>query len=183
SLVVRAHDESVAILSVRESRQTQKPGDIRGCRIAAISRGQSPQKGFRLVRVEAFDAPHDLMFSGRSIENEIWRRYVARGADRLKRSTSLLVQVQIGVTYVSDMFFCPVSRPFFNGIHANEDVGSGQILHMKPGLKPSTRDCLCRKDPLQGLLSYSIPDEHCSMVARLVNGEHVFRRRQKSRRE
>ena len=58
------------------------------------------------------DAPDHLMFSGRSIENEIWRRHVARGADRLKRSTSLLVEIQIGVTYLPNVFFCPVSRPY-----------------------------------------------------------------------
>jgi hypothetical protein len=117
------------------------------------------------VAHKSFDAPHDLVFSGRSIENEIGRRHVTRGADRLKRTACLLVEVQVCVTNLADLFFGPVSRSFSYWIHANENVGSGQILLVKPGLKRRTRDGLGRKNLLHGLLLSSIPDEHGYKVA------------------
>src|SRR5437899_12947606 len=92
-----SHDEGLVVLSVRESRQTKKARDVRGCWIAAILRSQSTQQRFRLARVEALDAPHDLVFSGRSVENEIGRRHVPRRADSLDRSACFLADVPIGV--------------------------------------------------------------------------------------
>src|SRR5580704_12654037 len=93
-LVMHAHDEGFIVFSVRESGQTKKPGNIRGCRITAVLRSQRTQQRFRLVPVQAFDAPYDLMFSGRSVEDEIWWGHVTGSTDRLKRSAGFFVEVE-----------------------------------------------------------------------------------------
>jgi hypothetical protein len=91
--VVRSDEECFVVFLVLESGQAKKPGYVGRCRIATILRGKSTQKRFRLIRVQVFDAPYDLMFSGRSVEDEIWRRYVAGSTDCLKRSAGFLVEV------------------------------------------------------------------------------------------
>src|ERR1041384_6522426 len=92
--------------------------------------------------VETRHSPNDLMLSRRSIENEVWRWHVAGSTDRLKRSARFLVKVEVCVTNFADLFFGPVSRSFSYRIHADENVGSRQILVVKPGLTWSTRDSL-----------------------------------------
>ena len=87
------------------------------------------------------------------------------------------------MAYFADLFFGPVSRSFSDWIHANKDVGTRQILLVKPRLKGSARDCLGRENPLRRLLPNAIPNENCRVVARLVEGIHVFRRGQESSRE
>jgi hypothetical protein len=84
------------------------------------------------------------------------------------------------VTDLPDLFFGPVSRSFPYWIHANENVGSRQILVVKSGLKWSTRDGLGSKNPLHGLLLSSIPYEDSYKIAWFVKGEYVFGRRQES---
>src|SRR5580704_7510055 len=123
------------------------------------------------------------MFSGRSVEDEIWRRYVAGSTDGLKRSAGFLVEVEISVAYLADLFFRPASRSLPDWIHTNEDVGARLILLVKPRLKRRIRDCFGRKDSLGRLVPREIPDQHRDLVAWLVKGEHVFRRRQESWRE
>src|ERR1700676_2718126 len=183
SFVMHAHYKGFVVFPVRKSGQTKEPGDIRGCRIAAVLRGQSTQERFRLARIEAVDAPDDLMFSGGCIENEIRRRNVAGGTDRLKRSAGFLVEVEISVPYLANLFFGPVSRPFSYWIHSDENVGSRLVLLVKPGLKRRTCDCLGWKNSLDRLVLSAIPDQHRDLIAWLVKSEHVFRRRQEAWRE
>ena len=182
-LVVDAHDEGFIVFSVRESGQTEEPGNIRGCRIAAILRGEGTQQRFRLSCVEAFDAPDHLMFSGRSVENEVRWWHVAGSTDCLKRSAGFLVEVEIRVANFADLFFGAVSRPFSYRIHSDENVASRLVLLMQLGLKGDTRDCFSRKNSLSRLVPSAIPDQHRDLVPRLVEGIHVFRRGQESRRE
>ena len=91
--VVRSDEECAVVFLVLESGQAKKPGYVGRCRIATILRGKSTQERFRLTGVEAFDTPHDLMFSGRSVENEVRWWHVAGSTDGLKRGTRFLVEV------------------------------------------------------------------------------------------
>jgi hypothetical protein len=181
--LVRSDEECLVVFSIRESRQTKKPRNIRGCRIAAILRSQSTQERFRLTGVEAFDSPDDLVLSGRSVENEVWCRNITGSTDRLKRSAGLLIKVQIRIANLADLFFGPVSRPCSYWIHSDENVGSRLVLVVKPGLEGRACDCFGRKNSLGRLVPSSIPDKHRDLIAWLVKSEHVFRRRQKSWRE
>src|ERR1700722_11972559 len=105
------------------------------------------------------------MFSGRSVENEVRWWHVAGSTDGLKRGTCFLVEVEIGVAYLADLFFRPASRSFPDRIHANEDVGTRLILLVKPRLKGSTRNCLGSENPLRRLLATAIPDKNGYLVA------------------
>src|SRR4029077_21240896 len=109
-------------------------------------------------------------------ENEVWRRYISGGADRIKRSAGLLVEVQIRVAYLADLFFRRSSRSISHRIHADENVGTRLILLLKPGLKRNARNCFGGKNALCRLLPNAIPDEHCRMVTQLVQGIYIFRR-------
>src|SRR5882724_8800248 len=106
--LMHAYDKRLVVFSIRESRQTKKPGNVSGCQVAAVLRSQGTQERFRLTCVEPFDAPHDLMFAGRSVENEVRWRHVAGSTDGLKRGTCLLVEVEICVADFTDLFFGPV---------------------------------------------------------------------------
>lgn len=108
------------------------------------------------------------MFSGRSVENEIRRRHVARGADRLKRISCLLVEVQISVVYLADLFFRAVSRSFSYWIHANENVGSREILLLKPGLEGSARNGPGRKNTLRRFAA------ECDSSRELLSGRPAY---------
>jgi hypothetical protein len=52
-----------------------------------------------------------------------------------------------------------------------------------PGLKGNARNGLGGKNPLRRWLATAIPDKNRYLVARLVEGAHVFRRGQESSRE
>jgi hypothetical protein len=79
--VVHANDERLVVFSICKPGQTKEPGDIGGCRIATVLRSKSTQERFRAVRVESFDPPNNLMFSRRSIEDEIRWWHVAETAN------------------------------------------------------------------------------------------------------
>src|SRR5579859_207978 len=174
------HNKGLVVLPIREPRKAQKPGNVSGCRVPAILGGQGTQQRFRMSGVEACGAPDHLMFSGRSVENEVRWRHVAGSTDGLKRSACFLVEVEIHMADFADLFFGPVSRPFSYGIHSDEDVGSRLVLLVKPGLKRRTRDCFGRKNSLGRLAPSAIPDKHRNLIVWLVKSEHVFRRRQES---
>jgi hypothetical protein len=172
--VMDPHNKGLVVLPVREARKTEEPGNVGGRRIAAILRGQGTQQRFRMSCVEAFDAPDHLMFSGRGVENEVRWRHVAGSADGLKRSAGFLVEVEISVAYLADLFFGPASRPFSYWIHSDEYVGTGLVLLVKPRLKVRACDCFGRKNSLGYLVPSSIPDKHRNLITWVVKSKHVF---------
>jgi hypothetical protein len=113
--VARSDEECFVVFLVRESRQPKQPGNIRGGWIPAVLRSQSTQERFRLARIKALDTPDDLMFSGRSVENEVRWWHVARSADGLKRGTGFLVEVEISVAYLADCSFVRLRDPSLTG--------------------------------------------------------------------
>src|SRR5579871_1704939 len=178
--VMDAHNKGLVVLPVRETRKTEKPGNISGCRVAAILRGQGTQQRFRLSGVEAFDAPDHLMFSWRSVENEARWWHVPGSTDGLKRGTCFLVEIEIRMAYFANLFLGAVSRAFSYRIHSDENVSSRLVLLVKPRLKVRACDCFGGKNSLHRLVLSPIPDQHRDLITWLVKSKHVFRRRQES---
>ena len=102
-------------------------------------------------------------------------------ADSSPKSSKSTATTRTRMPSISALFMSLRSlheRHFF--IHANENVGSRQILVVEPGLKRRTREGLGSKNPLHGLLLSSIPYEDSYKIAWFVKGEYVFGRRQES---
>src|SRR6266404_3556579 len=80
-LVNGSNKESVVVLLIYEARHAENAGYVRGRNISTKLRGERSKQRFRLVRCKAVDFPNDLVFVGRSIENNVRCWSVARGAD------------------------------------------------------------------------------------------------------
>src|ERR1700739_524423 len=123
---------------------------------------------------EPFHPPNHLMFAGGRVENEVWCRHVACRTNCLEGSSSILIEVEVCVADLADVFLGPAPSPSPYRIHANKDVGAGAILFLKPGLERSARDSFGCQNPLHRLLLGSIAHKDCYLVAWLMKREHIF---------
>src|SRR5260370_40639592 len=173
----------VRIFAVDESRQAKVARCVRGNGVASELVCPRMKQGLRLFDVYSLDLPDDLVFAGRSVENEIGRRCVQRVPYIRQRRFCVLIEVQVYVANFSNVLFCSAAGTAFQRIHSDENIGTGAVLLPEPALKIRIDDCFGRGDALQGLAARAVAQQNRDVIHGLVQGKNVLGRGQPLRFE
>src|ERR1700722_16901711 len=75
ALLSRLDDKFLGKFAIGESWQAKHAGRVRCRQIAAELICEVVKERLRLILTESTHFPNDLMFAGRRVENEVWRRH------------------------------------------------------------------------------------------------------------
>jgi hypothetical protein len=88
----------------------------------------------------------------------------------------IIVEVQVDVSDFLDVVFRSITGAVFQGIHANENVGTCTILICEPALKLWTGNCFGGGDALQRLAARAVAQQNRHVIRGLVQGKNVLGR-------
>src|SRR5262249_38985825 len=142
--------------------------------------GQGAKKHLGLGWIEPFDAPHDLIFFRRCIENEVGNRCFSTRSNRPQRGRRILIEVEIHMANFKNARLGSSETPGTERIHPDEYVRAGTIFLSEPILKWRTGNILREKNSLRGLLSLAIANKNRYTIFGAMQSKDILWRRQLS---
>lgn len=109
------------MFTVHEVRHAKDARRIGGSRVAAEVGCEGMKQGLRLFEIDTFYLPHDLVFSKRSIENEIRWWHVGGVANNRERSFGVVVEIEVYMADGLDIVFRPAGSTVLQRIHSDKD--------------------------------------------------------------
>jgi hypothetical protein len=161
---------------IKKARQAKDARRVRGSGIRSEFVGHPAEQSFRTIAAYAVNLPYDLEFIAGRRENIVRLRHEVRSLYRIKGGGSLVVEINIQITYREDVLFGSRSSTRLERIHADINIEPvSAVLGVKPFLERPFEDSCGASDALDRLSSVSVPHQESQLIRGLKNLSKVIR--------